>query len=50
MKSTTCVPEVLNLSGKTHPPLIGFGYDGLALFGIYRPGTGAAMLGYSIGA
>ena len=33
--------------GKTHPPLIGFGYDGLALFGIYRPGTDAAMLGYS---
>ena len=29
---------------KTHPPLIGFGYDGIALFGIYR-GTDTAMLG-----
>lgn len=33
--------------GKTHPPLIGFTYDGLALFGKYRPITDAAMLGYS---
>ncbi len=32
---------------KTHPPLIGFGYDGIALFGIYRS-TDTAMLGYSI--
>jgi hypothetical protein len=23
--------------GRTHPPLIGFGYDGVALFGQYRP-------------
>jgi hypothetical protein len=29
---------------KTHPPLIGFGYDGIALFGIYR-NTDTAMLG-----
>ena len=30
---------------KTHPPLIGFGYDGIALFGTYRS-TDSAMLGY----
>jgi hypothetical protein len=29
---------------KTHPPLIGFGYDGIALFGVYRS-TDTAMLG-----
>lgn len=32
--------------GKTHPPLIGFGYDGIALFGVYRS-SDTAMLGYS---
>lgn len=32
--------------GKTHPPLIGFGFDGVALFGIYRVGMDASMLGY----
>lgn len=32
--------------GKTHPPLIGFGYDGIALFGQYRSVTDKAMLGY----
>ena len=32
--------------GKTHPPLIGFGYDGVALFGIYRS-SDTSMLGYS---
>jgi hypothetical protein len=32
--------------GKTHPPLLGFGYDGIALFGKYRS-TDSAMLGYS---
>jgi hypothetical protein len=32
--------------GKTHPPLIGFGYDGIALFGKYRS-SGTAVLGYS---
>ena len=31
--------------GKTHPPLIGFGYDGVALFGVYRA-SDSAMLGY----
>jgi len=33
--------------GKTHPPLIGFGYDGIALFGKYRTTTDASMLGYA---
>jgi hypothetical protein len=32
-------------TNKTHPPLIGFGYDGIALFGRYRT-TDTAMLGY----
>jgi hypothetical protein len=31
---------------KTHPPLIGFGYDGIALFGRYRS-SDSALLGYS---
>ena len=31
---------------QTHPPLIGFGYDGIALFGRYRS-TDASLLGYS---
>lgn len=31
---------------KTHPPLIGFGYDGIALFGRYRT-SDTAMLGFS---
>jgi hypothetical protein len=31
---------------KTHPPVIGFGYDGVALFAKYRS-TDAALLGYS---
>ena len=31
---------------KTHPPLIGFGYEGIALFGKYRS-TDTGMLGYS---
>lgn len=31
---------------KTHPPLIGFGYDGIALFGVYRS-SDTSMLGYS---
>jgi hypothetical protein len=33
--------------GKTHPPLIGFGYDGIALFGKYRESTDASLLGYT---
>jgi hypothetical protein len=32
--------------GKTHPPLLGFGYDGIALFAQYRSSTDSAMLGY----
>jgi len=31
--------------GKTHPPLLGFGYDGIALFARYRSAD-TAMLGY----
>ena len=31
---------------KTHPPLIGFGYDGIALFAQYRS-TDSALLGYA---
>jgi hypothetical protein len=34
--------------GKTHPPLLGFGYDGIALFAQYRS-SDSAMLGYSTG-
>ena len=34
-------------TNKTHPPLIGFGYDGVALFGRYRTTTDTALLGYS---
>lgn len=34
-------------TNKTHPPLLGFGYDGIALFGIYRSPTDSAMLGAS---
>ncbi len=32
--------------GKTHPPLLGFGHDGVALFARYRNTTDSAMLGY----
>lgn len=32
-------------AGKTHPPLIGFGYDGVALFAQYRT-SDTALLGY----
>lgn len=31
----------------THPPVIGFGYDGVALFARYRPTSDATKLGYS---
>lgn len=31
---------------KSHPPLIGFGYDGIALFGKYRS-SDSSMLGYT---
>jgi len=33
--------------GQNHPPLIGFGYDGVALFGVYRTGKDTSMLGAS---
>ena len=33
-------------AGVTHPPLIGVGYDGIALFGIYRSGD-TALQGYT---
>jgi len=33
--------------GKTHPPLIGFGYDGIALYGQYRGSNDQSLLGYS---
>ena len=33
--------------GRTHPPLIGFGYDGIALFGQYRP-QDSTMLGAGV--
>ena len=33
--------------GKTHPPLIGFGYDGVALFGQYRP-QDSSLLGAGV--
>lgn len=33
-------------ANKTHPPLIGFGYDGIALFGKYRSAD-KSMLGYN---
>ena len=33
--------------GRTHPPLVGFGYDGIALFGQYRP-QDSAMLGAGV--
>ena len=33
-------------SSVTHPPLIGFGYDGIALFGIYRS-SDTSMKGYT---
>ena len=32
--------------GKDHPPLVGFGYDGIALFGVYREGQDAALEGF----
>jgi hypothetical protein len=34
-------------AGKMHPPLIGFGYDGIALFAKYRTSTDSTLLGYS---
>jgi len=37
--------------GATHPPIIGFGYDGIALYGMYRSGSGtndSGLLGASV--
>jgi hypothetical protein len=34
-------------AGKAHPPLIGFGYDGVALFGAYENAY-ANMVGYNV--
>ena len=34
-------------TGKTHPPLLGFGLDGVALFGKYLAANGS-MIGYSV--
>lgn len=35
-------------ANKTHPPMIGFGYDGIALFAKYRTTTDINMLGASV--
>lgn len=35
-------------SGKQHPPIIGFGYDGIALFAKYRSVIDNSMLGYNV--
>ena len=32
--------------GKEHPPLIGFGYDGVALFGVYREDQDSQLEGF----
>jgi hypothetical protein len=37
----------LDYVNKSHPPLIGFGYDGVALFGKYRGSSDSGLLGYS---
>ncbi len=37
--------NAVDYTDKTHPPLIGFGYDGVALFGIYLSAY-STMLGY----
>ena len=37
----------LDYLNKSHPPLIGFGYDGIALFGKYRGTSDASLLGYT---
>ena len=31
---------------KEHPPLVGFGYDGIALFGVYREGQDTQLEGF----
>jgi hypothetical protein len=42
----TTIYNDTDYSNKTHPPLIGFGYDGIALFGVYRS-SDTTMLGYA---
>jgi hypothetical protein len=37
----------LDYTNATHPPLIGFGYDGVALFARYRASSDSTKLGYS---
>ncbi len=37
----------LDYTNATHPPLIGFGYDGVALFARYRTTSDSSKLGYS---
>jgi hypothetical protein len=37
----------LDYVNKSHPPLIGFGYDGVALFGKYRGSSDSGLLGYT---
>ncbi|MBT4781511.1 MAG: hypothetical protein HOO05_03825, partial [Gammaproteobacteria bacterium] len=32
--------------GKEHPPLVGFGYDGVALFGVYREDQDSQLEGF----
>ena len=32
--------------GKEHPPLVGFGYDGIALFGVYREDQDSQLEGF----
>ncbi len=40
--------NILDYDGQTHPPVIGFGFDGIALFGIYEK-LYSSMEGYDIG-
>ncbi len=39
--------NISDYEGNNHPPLIGFGYDGVALFGKYESSY-SSMLGYSV--
>ena len=49
-KSTTnnlCLYNDADYTNRYHPPLIGFGLDGIALYGIYRSAS-SSMHGYSV--
>ena len=46
-QSTVTLYNDSDYANKLHPPLIGFGYDGIALFGVYRTDKDQSMLGYS---